>query len=128
MMDALHREHEFSDLFVVYLLARNIRYEEDLVDQLFNSSKKEAGPDPLASRSFWQGRDIPRLVVPKISQEMLARNDRHNPAPGLQTLADENHQQGRKKTRSLDRLKREDRPPGLTGNTALLKHVQSRSL
>src|ERR1700687_4104218 len=40
MMDALHREHTFSDLFVAYLLARNIRYEEDLVDQLFNSSEK----------------------------------------------------------------------------------------
>ena len=40
MMEALHREHEFSDLFVAYLLARNIRYEEDLVDQLFNSSEK----------------------------------------------------------------------------------------
>ena len=40
MMDALHREHKFSDLFVAYLLARNIRYEEDLVDQLFNSSEK----------------------------------------------------------------------------------------
>jgi CRP-like cAMP-binding protein len=36
MMKALHREHELSDLFVGYLLARNIRYEEDLVDQLFN--------------------------------------------------------------------------------------------
>jgi len=36
----LHREHAFSDLFVAYLLARNIRYEEDLVDQLFNSSEK----------------------------------------------------------------------------------------
>ncbi|HZR67215.1 MAG TPA: cyclic nucleotide-binding domain-containing protein, partial [Terriglobales bacterium] len=35
MMDALHREHSLSDLFVAYLLARNIRYEEDLVDQLF---------------------------------------------------------------------------------------------
>jgi CRP/FNR family cyclic AMP-dependent transcriptional regulator len=35
---ALHREHELSDLFVTYLLARNVRYEEDLVDQLFNSS------------------------------------------------------------------------------------------
>ena len=34
MMEALHREHEFSDMFVAYLLARNIRYEEDLVDQL----------------------------------------------------------------------------------------------
>jgi len=40
MMDALHREHDFSDVFVAYLLARNIRYEEDLVDQLFNSSEK----------------------------------------------------------------------------------------
>ena len=40
MMDALHREHSFSDMFVSYLLGRNIRYEEDLVDQLFNSSEK----------------------------------------------------------------------------------------
>ena len=40
MMKALHREHEFSDMFVACLLARNIRYEEDLVDQLFNSSEK----------------------------------------------------------------------------------------
>src|SRR6201998_651288 len=40
MMDALHHEHALSDLFVAYLLARNIRYEEDLVDQLFNSSEK----------------------------------------------------------------------------------------
>src|SRR6185503_4346785 len=38
MIEVLHREHEFSDMFVAYLLARNIRYEEDLVDQLFNSS------------------------------------------------------------------------------------------
>ncbi len=40
MMQALHREHAFSDMFVAYLLARNIRYEEDLVDHLFNSSEK----------------------------------------------------------------------------------------
>src|SRR6266850_1082700 len=40
MMDALHHEHALSDMFVAYLLARNIRYEEDLVDQLFNSSEK----------------------------------------------------------------------------------------
>src|ERR1700758_5829332 len=40
MLQALHREHRFSDLFVEYLLGRNIRYEEDLVDQLFNSSEK----------------------------------------------------------------------------------------
>jgi len=40
MMQALHREHTFSDMFVAYLPTRNIRYEEDLVDQLFNSSEK----------------------------------------------------------------------------------------
>src|ERR1700730_7294371 len=40
MMEVLHREHTFSDMFVAYLLTRNIRYEEDLVDQLFNSSEK----------------------------------------------------------------------------------------
>ena len=52
MMLALHREHTFSDLFVAYLLARNIRYEEDLVDQLFNSS----GSDIAIAGSFRQGR------------------------------------------------------------------------
>jgi len=41
MILALHREHTFSDLFVAYLLTRNIRYKEDLVDQLFNSSEKK---------------------------------------------------------------------------------------
>ena len=40
MMLALHREHTLSDMFTAYLLGRNIRYEEDLVDQLFNSSEK----------------------------------------------------------------------------------------
>jgi hypothetical protein len=40
MVDTLHREHTLSDLFVAYLLTRNTRYEEDLVDQLFNSSEK----------------------------------------------------------------------------------------
>ncbi|MFY9704163.1 MAG: cyclic nucleotide-binding domain-containing protein [Terriglobales bacterium] len=40
MLEVLHREHAFSDMFVAYLLTRNLRYEEDLVDQLFNSSEK----------------------------------------------------------------------------------------
>ena len=40
MMEVLHRKHAFSDMFVAYLLTRNIRYEEDLVDQLFNSSER----------------------------------------------------------------------------------------
>jgi CRP-like cAMP-binding protein len=71
MVDALHREHTFSDLFVAYLLARNIRYEEDLVDQLFNSSEKRLARILLLLAHF--GRDtIPEAVVPKISQETLA--------------------------------------------------------
>jgi hypothetical protein len=40
MMDLIHRERAFSDMFVAYLLIRNIRHEEDLIDQLFNSSEK----------------------------------------------------------------------------------------
>ena len=71
MMEALHREHEFSDMFVAYLLARNIRYEEDLVDQLFNSSEKRLARILLLLARF--GREgVPETVVPKISQEMLA--------------------------------------------------------
>jgi CRP/FNR family transcriptional regulator, cyclic AMP receptor protein len=71
MMDALHREHAFSDLFVAYLLARNIRYEEDLVDQLFNSSEKRLARVLLLLAHFGK-EGIPETVVPKISQETLA--------------------------------------------------------
>jgi CRP/FNR family transcriptional regulator, cyclic AMP receptor protein len=71
MMLALHREHKFSDLFVAYLLARNIRYEEDLVDQLFNSSEKRLARLLLLLAHF--GKDgAPEIVIPKISQETLA--------------------------------------------------------
>ncbi|MGC2707496.1 MAG: Crp/Fnr family transcriptional regulator [Candidatus Sulfotelmatobacter sp.] len=71
MVDALHREHEFSDLFVAYLLARNVRYEEDLVDQLFNSSEKRLARVLLILAHF--GKDgVPERVIPKISQESLA--------------------------------------------------------
>ena len=71
MMLALHREHKFSDLFVAYLLARNIRYEEDLVDQLFNSSEKRLARILLLLAHFGkEGR--PDTVIPKISQETLA--------------------------------------------------------
>jgi CRP/FNR family transcriptional regulator, cyclic AMP receptor protein len=71
MVKALHLEHEVSDLFVTYLLARNIRYEEDLVDQLFNSSEKRLARILLLLAHF--GKDgIPEAVVPKISQESLA--------------------------------------------------------
>src|SRR6202165_2145634 len=71
MMDALHREHALSDMFVAYLLGRNIRYEEDLVDQLFNSSEKRLARVLLIIAQF--GNDgVPEAVVPKISQETLA--------------------------------------------------------
>jgi CRP/FNR family transcriptional regulator, cyclic AMP receptor protein len=71
MMAALHREHAFSDLFVAYLLARNIRYEEDLVDQLFNSSEKRLARILLLLAHFGK-EDAPQSVIPKISQETLA--------------------------------------------------------
>jgi CRP/FNR family cyclic AMP-dependent transcriptional regulator len=71
MMLALHREHTLSDMFVAYLLGRNIRYEEDLVDQLFNSSEKRLARVLLLLAHF--GKDgKPETVIPKISQETLA--------------------------------------------------------
>jgi CRP/FNR family transcriptional regulator, cyclic AMP receptor protein len=71
MMVALHREHTFSDLFVEYLLARNIQYEEDLVDQLFNSSEKRLARTLLLLARFGKG-GMPQSAIPKISQETLA--------------------------------------------------------
>jgi CRP-like cAMP-binding protein len=63
---ALHREHAFSDLFVAHLLARNIRYEEDLVDHLFNSSEKRLARILLLLAHF--GRDgTPETAIPKMS-------------------------------------------------------------
>jgi CRP/FNR family cyclic AMP-dependent transcriptional regulator len=71
MMEALHREPAFSEMFVAYLLARNIRYEEDLVDQLFNSSEKRLARVLLLLAHFGK-EGVPETVVPKISQETLA--------------------------------------------------------
>jgi CRP-like cAMP-binding protein len=71
MMDVLHREQTFSDMFVAYLLTRNIRYEEDLVDQLFNSSEKRLARVLLLLAHFGkEGKQ--ETVIPKMSQEMLA--------------------------------------------------------
>jgi len=71
MVDTLHREHNLSDLFVAYLLTRNIKYEEDLVDQLFNSSEKRLARVLLMLAHF--GKDgKPESVIPKISQGTLA--------------------------------------------------------
>jgi CRP/FNR family transcriptional regulator, cyclic AMP receptor protein len=71
MIRALHRDAIFSELFTTYLLSRNIRMEEDLVDQLFNSSEKRLARILLLLANFGkEGR--PEPVVPKISQETLA--------------------------------------------------------
>ncbi len=70
-MKTLHEEHELSDLFVAYLLTRNFRYEEDLVDQLFNSSEKRLARILLLLAQF--GKDgKPEAAIPQISQETLA--------------------------------------------------------
>jgi len=71
MMQALHREHALSDMFVAYLLTRNIRYEEDLVDQLFNSSEKRLARVLLLLAHFGkEGKQ--ETLIPKMSQETLA--------------------------------------------------------
>jgi len=71
MIRVLHEEHEFSDRFIAYTLARNIRVEEDLVDQLFNSSEKRLARTLLLLARYG-AQDQPQKVIPNVSQEMLA--------------------------------------------------------
>jgi CRP-like cAMP-binding protein len=71
MIRVLHSEHEFSDRFITYMLSRNIRIEEDLVDQLFNSSEKRLARTLLLLARYGK-EDRPQKVLAKISQEMLA--------------------------------------------------------
>jgi CRP-like cAMP-binding protein len=71
MIRVLHSEHAFSDRFVAYMLARNIRIEQDLVDQLFNSSEKRLARTLLLLARYGQ-QDQPQKMVAKISQETLA--------------------------------------------------------
>jgi CRP-like cAMP-binding protein len=71
MMDALHREHKLSDIFVSYLLARNIRYQEDLEDQLFNSSEKRLARVLLLLAHF-DKEGAPEHIIPEVSQTTLA--------------------------------------------------------
>jgi CRP-like cAMP-binding protein len=67
----LHDEPAFSEMFVAHLLARNIRVEEDLVDQLFNSSEKRLARALLLLANFGkEGR--PEPIIPRINQETLA--------------------------------------------------------
>ena len=71
MIRVLHVEHAFSDRFITYILSRNIRVEEDLVDQLFNSSEKRLARTLLLLARYGK-EDKPQKMLPKISQEMLA--------------------------------------------------------
>jgi CRP/FNR family cyclic AMP-dependent transcriptional regulator len=71
MIDTLRNEPTFSELFLTYLLARNIRIQEDLVDHLFNSSEKRLARVLLLMAHFGK-EGKPEPVVPKVSQEMLA--------------------------------------------------------
>ena len=72
MMRALHEEHELSDVFRAFLLARNARIQADLIDQMFNSSEKRLARVLLLLAQFGQ-RDKPQKVVPNLSQQMLAQ-------------------------------------------------------
>jgi CRP-like cAMP-binding protein len=71
MIRVLHAEHAFSDRFVSFMLLRNIRIEEDLIDQLFNSSEKRLARTLLLLAQYGK-EPHPQTTIPKISQEMLA--------------------------------------------------------
>jgi CRP/FNR family cyclic AMP-dependent transcriptional regulator len=70
MTRVLHAEHELSDRFITYMLARNIRVEADLVDQLFNSTEKRLARTLLLLARY--GGEEPERVLQKVSQETLA--------------------------------------------------------
>src|SRR5271167_4051740 len=71
MLRVLHEEHDLSDRFIGYMLAHNIRVEEDLVDQLFNSSEKRLARTLLLLARYGK-QDQPDRALPRVSQETLA--------------------------------------------------------
>jgi CRP-like cAMP-binding protein len=71
MQRVLHEQHDLSDLFINFVLTRNIRIEEDLVDQLFNSTEKRLARTLLLLARYGK-QDQPHRVLPKVSQETLA--------------------------------------------------------
>jgi CRP/FNR family cyclic AMP-dependent transcriptional regulator len=71
MIRTLHEQPEFSDRFIAHMLGRNIRIEQDLVDQLFNSSEKRLARTLLLLARYGK-EDTPQRVLPKLSQETLA--------------------------------------------------------
>ena len=71
MIRALHGQHEFCDRFIAYMIARNIRVEEDLIDQLFNSSEKRLARALLLLARYGE-QGWPQKMLSEVSQEMLA--------------------------------------------------------
>jgi CRP-like cAMP-binding protein len=71
MFKVLHEQHDLSDRFIAFMLARNIRIEEDLIDQLFNSSEKRLARTLLLLARYGK-EDQPHAILPKMSQETLA--------------------------------------------------------
>ena len=71
MLKVLHEQHDLSDRFITFMLARNIRIEEDLIDQLFNSSEKRLARTLLLLARYGK-EDKPHGVLPEVSQETLA--------------------------------------------------------
>jgi len=71
MIRVLHAEHELSDRFIAYMLSRNIRVEDDLIDQLFNSTEKRLARKLLLLARYGK-KDQPQRILPKVSQQMLA--------------------------------------------------------
>lgn len=71
MIRALQKEHAFSDRFISYMLSRNMRVEEDLIDQFFNSVEKRLARTLLLLARYGK-QDQPYKTLPKISQEVLA--------------------------------------------------------
>ena len=72
MVRLLHKQHAMSDRFISHMLSRNIRIEEDLIDQLFNSSEKRLARTLLLLARYGK-QDKPARAVPKVSQETLAK-------------------------------------------------------
>lgn len=72
LLRVLHTEHELSDYFITYMLSHNIRVEEDLIDQLFNSSEKRLARTLLLLARYGK-QEQPERILAKVSQETLAK-------------------------------------------------------
>ena len=80
MFRVLHTETAFSDRFITYMLRRNVRIEEDLIDQLFNSSEKRLARTLLLLARYGK-EDNPHRVLPKDTSGDARGNDRHHALP-----------------------------------------------